>query len=38
MVFIGLYLATHGAGCLSVDEALKANQLPRATGGVRFKT
>ena len=38
LVFIGLYLATHGAGRLSVDAALKANQPARATGGVRFKT
>jgi len=38
LVFIGLYLATHGAGRFSVDEVLKANQQPRASGGVRFKT
>ena len=38
LVFIGLYLATHGAGRFSVDEALKANQQPRANGGVRFRT
>ena len=38
LVVIGLYLATYGAGRFSVDEALKANQQPRATGGVRFKT
>ena len=37
MVFVGLYLATHGAGRFSVDEVLKANQQPRASGGVRFK-
>jgi putative oxidoreductase len=37
MVFVGLYLATHGAGRFSVDEALKANQQPRANGGVRFR-
>jgi len=37
LVVIGLYLATHGAGRFSVDEALKANQQPRANGGVRFK-
>lgn len=38
MVFIGLYLATRGAGRFSADEALKANQQPRANGGVRFRT
>jgi putative oxidoreductase len=38
LVFIGLFLATYGAGVFSVDAALKANQLPRTTGGVRFKT
>ena len=37
LVVIGLYLASHGAGRFSVDEALKANQPPRANGGVRFK-
>jgi putative oxidoreductase len=37
LVAIGLYLATHGAGRLSVDSALKANEIPRATGGVRLK-
>jgi len=37
LVFIGLFLATHGAGVLSVDAALKANQLPRTSGGVRFR-
>ena len=37
LVVIGLYLATHGAGRLSVDAGLKANELPRANGGVRFK-
>jgi len=34
---IGLYLATHGAGRLSFDEALRANEVPRAAGGVRLK-
>ncbi len=34
---IGLYLATYGAGGLSVDAVLKANELPRANGGVRFR-
>ena len=37
LVVIGLYLATHGAGRLSVDAALRANELPRMTGGVRLK-
>ena len=37
LVFIGLYLATHGAGRFSIDAALRANELPRAMGGVRLK-
>jgi putative oxidoreductase len=37
LVLIGLYLATHGAGRFSVDAALRANELPRAPGGVRLK-
>jgi len=37
LVAIGLYLATHGAGRISIDEALRANELPRANGGVRLK-
>lgn len=37
LVFIGLYLATHGAGRFSVDAAMRANELPRANGGVRLK-
>lgn len=37
LVAIGLYLATHGAGRFSVDAALRANELPRANGGVRLK-
>ena len=37
LVFIGLYLATYGAGRLSVDAALRANDLPRSAGGVRLK-
>jgi putative oxidoreductase len=37
LVFIGLYLATHGAGRLSVDAALRANDQPRSPGGVRLK-
>jgi len=37
LVLIGLYLATHGAGRLSLDAALRANEVPRAAGGVRLK-
>jgi len=37
LIVIGLYLATYGAGRFSVDAVLKANELPRASGGVRFK-
>jgi len=37
LVGIGLYLATHGAGRFSVDAALRANEMPRANGGVRLK-
>lgn len=37
LVVIGLYLATHGAGKLSMDSVLKANEVPRANGGVRLK-
>jgi len=37
LVVIGLYLATYGAGRFSVDAVLKANDLPRPSGGVRFK-
>jgi putative oxidoreductase len=37
LVAIGLYLATHGAGRFSADAALRANELPRASGGVRLK-
>jgi len=37
LVFIGLFLATYGAGRFSFDSALKANDPPRAAGGVRFK-
>jgi uncharacterized membrane protein YphA (DoxX/SURF4 family) len=36
-MLIGLYLATHGAGRFSIDEALRANETPRSTGGVRLK-
>ena len=38
LVAIGLYLATHGAGRFSVDAALRANEVPRSNGGVRFKS
>lgn len=38
LVVIGLYLATYGAGRFSVDAALRANDLPRSTGGIRFKS
>jgi putative oxidoreductase len=37
LIVIGLYLATYGAGGLSVDAVLRANELPRANDGVRFK-
>jgi putative oxidoreductase len=37
LVLIGFYLATHGAGRFSLDSALKANETPRANGGVRLK-
>jgi putative oxidoreductase len=37
LVFIGLYLATYGAGRFSLDAMLKANEIPRASGGVRLK-
>jgi putative oxidoreductase len=37
LMLIGLYLATHGAGRFSIDEALRANETPRSTGGVRLK-
>ena len=37
LVFIGLFLATRGAGSLSVDAAVRANELPRSNGGVRLK-
>jgi putative oxidoreductase len=37
LVAIGLYLATHGAGSLSMDAGLGANELPRTSGGVRLK-
>jgi putative oxidoreductase len=37
LVAIGLYLATYGAGRLSADAVLKANEMPRSNGGVRLK-
>ena len=38
LVFIGLFLATYGAGRLSADEALGANEVPRSSSGsVRLK-
>jgi len=37
LVVIGLFLATYGAGRFSVDSILKANEQPRAAGGVRFR-
>ena len=37
LVFIGLYLATYGAGRLSVDAVLRANDQPRSSSGVRFR-
>lgn len=37
LVFIGLYLATYGAGRLSIDAAMRANDLPRTMGSVRLK-
>jgi putative oxidoreductase len=37
LIAIGLYLATHGAGRFSMDSALKANDVPRSSGGVRLK-
>jgi len=38
LVVMGLYLATYGAGRFSIDATLRANDLPRSNGGVRFKT
>ena len=37
LVFIGLYLATYGAGRLSIDAAMRANEAPRTMGSVRLK-
>ena len=37
LTVMGLYLATHGAGHFSFDEALRANEVPRAVGSVRLK-
>jgi putative oxidoreductase len=37
LIVMGLFLATHGAGRLSFDEALRANEVPRAVGSVRLR-
>src|SRR4051812_33418309 len=37
LVVIGLFLGTHGAGRLSLDAALRANDVPRTAGSVRLK-
>jgi len=38
LILIGLYLATHGAGRYSIDQAIRANEVPRSLGGdVRLK-
>ena len=37
LLFVGLFLATYGAGRFSLDAAVRANELPRAAGGVRLK-
>jgi putative oxidoreductase len=37
LVLIGLYLATYGAGRFSLDAAMKANETPRSSSGVRLK-
>jgi putative oxidoreductase len=37
LVAFGLFLATHGAGKLSVDQLTGANDTPKKAGGVRFK-
>lgn len=38
LVVIGLYLATRGAGLISIDTVLRANEMPRAKAtGVRLK-
>jgi putative oxidoreductase len=38
LIAVGFYLATHGAGRFSLDALLRANDLPRSNGGVRFKS
>jgi putative oxidoreductase len=38
LVVIGLYLGTYGAGRFSLDAVLRGNDLPRSTGGIRFKS
>ena len=37
LLLIGLYLGTYGAGRLSLDSALRANEIPRTMGSVRLK-
>ena len=37
LLLIGLYLGTHGAGRLSLDAALRANEVPRTMGSVRLR-
>jgi putative oxidoreductase len=38
LIVIGLFLATHGAGRFSVDQLVRANEVPRSLGGgVRLK-
>jgi putative oxidoreductase len=37
LIFIGLFLATHGAGRFSIDAALRGNEAPRSTGSVRLR-
>jgi putative oxidoreductase len=38
LIVMGLYLATHGAGRFSVDQVVRANEIPRSLGGgVRLK-
>jgi putative oxidoreductase len=37
LVVVGLFLGTHGAGRVSIDAALGANEMPRSAGGVRLK-
>jgi putative oxidoreductase len=37
LVAFGLYLATHGAGRLSIDHLVGANETKQKSGGVRLK-